>query len=530
MATRIGGDGSGAFADRVAPDENAGSAARDGAAVVVDGIEKRFGAVRALRGVSVEIAAGTIHALVGENGAGKSTLGKVIAGVVSPDGGDLRVDGRRRRYASPRDALADGITIIAQELALVPRRSVAENVFLGGLPRRLGQLDRGALRQRYADLVAHAGFALPADTLVGDLRLADQQKVEILRGIAQRARLIVMDEPTAALAHDESAQLLAIVRGLRDQGTTVVYVSHFLEEVLAVADTVTVMRDGQVVETVAAADETEAGLVSKMLGRPLDAAFPPRRPVADAAPEVLRVAGLSAGRAFEDVSFTVAAGEVVGFAGLVGSGRSEIAHALAGSLRPTAGTVELDGRVVAPRTPAAATQLGIALLPESRKSQGLLLGRSVAENVALPHLRELSRWGVVGRSRERAAVEAVTGRMDVRPPNVAAAVGDLSGGNQQKVLFAKWLLRSPRLLIADEPTRGVDIGAKRAIYDLLMELAGQGMAIVLISSELEEVLGLSHRVCVMRAGRLAGTFAGDDINEPAVMSAAFGSDDLGRSS
>jgi ABC-type sugar transport system ATPase subunit len=339
-----------------------------------------------------------------------------------------------------------------------------------------------------------------------------------------------MDEPTAALARDESNRLFDIVRGLRAQGTTIVYVSHFLDEVLALADAVTVMRDGLVVETTPAAQETQARLIQKMIGRPLDAAFPPRRPVPAGAPEVLRVQGLSAGSAFADVSFTVAAGEVVGFAGLIGSGRSEVAHAIAGSLRPTAGTVQLDGRPIAPRSPAAATRLGIALLPEARKTQGLVLGRSIAENVALPHLSDLARWGFVRRRRERTAVEAVADRLDVRAPDVRTAVGALSGGNQQKVLFAKCLLRSPRLLIADEPTRGVDIGAKRAIYDLLVELAGQGMAIVLISSELEEVLALSHRVCVMRAGRLAGTFAGDAISEAAVMAAAFGSEDHGRSS
>lgn len=503
----------------------ASAPARTGAAVIAEGLQKRFGVVQALRDVSVTIAPGTIHALVGENGAGKSTLGKLIGGVHTPDGGRLLVDGQTRRYRSPHDALVDGVTMVAQELALVPGRSVAENVFLGSMPRRLGVVDGRRLRERYEELVARVGFALPADAAVGGLRLADQQKVEILRGVASGARLIVMDEPTAALTRDEAEQLFGIVRGLREQGTTIVYVSHFLEEVLMLADVVTVLRDGRVIDTGPARAETEGGLIRKMIGRELDGVFPPRRPVAAEAREVLRVRGLCAGRAIDDVSFEVRAGEVLGFAGLVGSGRSEVAHAIAGALRRTAGTIELDGRRVAPRSPAAAVRLGISLLPESRKTQGLVLGRSIAENVTLPHLADVSRLGVVGRRRERREVEEIAGRMGVRAPSVTVPVSHLSGGNQQKVLFAKWLLRQPRVLIADEPTRGVDVGAKRAIYDLLAAVAQRGeMGIVLISSELEEVLALSHRVCVMRAGRIVATLAGGLESEGAVMAAAFGSD------
>ncbi|MBS1870264.1 MAG: sugar ABC transporter ATP-binding protein [Actinobacteria bacterium] len=501
--------------------------APSGAAVALENVGKTFGAVRALHQVSVRVEPGTIHALVGENGAGKSTLGKIIAGVHAPDAGQVIVDGRRRRYGSPHDALRDGVTIVAQELALMPRRSVAENVVLGDFPSRLGCLDRHALRRRYDALVEQAGFVLPADALVGDLRLADQQKVEILRALARGARLIVMDEPTAALAQEETEQLLAIVRALRDQGTTIVYVSHFLTEVLAVADTVTVLRDGRLIATAPAREETEAGLIAKMIGRSLDAAFPPRPAVPDKAPAVLRVRGLSAGNAIHDVSFEVRAGEVLGFAGLVGSGRSEVALAISGALRPEAGSVELDGRPIAPRSPGGATRLGIALLPESRKTQGLILGRSIAENVALPHLRHVSRFGVVSRRRERRVTSEVATRLDVRAPSVATPVGALSGGNQQKVLFAKALLRPPRVLIADEPTRGVDIAAKRAIYDLIVGLARDGMAVVLISSELEEVLALAHRVCVMRAGRIVSTLDGGDVSEQAVMVAAFGSDEAG---
>ncbi|MBS1870276.1 MAG: sugar ABC transporter ATP-binding protein [Actinobacteria bacterium] len=507
--------------------EQARGASQTGATVVVEHVDKRFGVVRALQDVSVTIRAGTIHALVGENGAGKSTLGKVMAGVHAPDSGQLIVDGRPRRYRSPRDSLADGVTIVAQEVILVPLRSVEENVFLGHPPARLGQIDRRRLREQYEELVERAGFALPPDALVAELRLADQQKVEILRGLARGARLIVMDEPTAALTRDEAEQLFGITRALRERGTTIVYVSHFLKEVLELADTITVLRDGRVIDTAPAGEETESGLVSKMIGRSLDRAFPPRRPVPADAPEVLRVRGVSAGGAIHDVSFEVRAGEVLGFAGLVGSGRSELAHAVIGAMRRTAGTIELDGQVVTPRSPADAKRLGIALLPESRKTQGLVLGRSITENVTLPHLADFSTWGAISPRRERRAVEEIAARLDVRTRSIGAPVRDLSGGNQQKVLFAKWLLRPPRVLIADEPTRGVDVGAKRAIYDLIVALAAEGMAIVLISSELEEVLSLSHRVCVMRAGRLDATLSGDEIDEERVVAAAFGSEPAG---
>ncbi len=503
-------------------------AVQPGASVWVEGVDKRFGVVRALRDVTVTIEPGTVHALVGENGAGKSTLGKMIAGVHAPDGGRMLVDGSPRRYGSPRDALADGVTIVAQELALVPRRTVAENVFLGDLPRRAGYIDVRALRRRYEELSDRAGFVPPpGDELVANLRLADQQKVEILRGIAQGARLIVMDEPTAALTHDQAEGLFTIVRALREQGTTIVYVSHFLKEVLDLADAVTVLRDGRVIDTQPAAEATEEGLISKMIGRSLDVAFPPRPAVAEDAPTVLSVRNLSAAHAVEDISFDVRAGEVLGVAGLIGSGRSEVAHAISGALRITAGTIELDGKPIAPRSPGHATRLGIALLPESRKAQGLLLSRSIAENVSLPHLAGLSRLGVVTRQRERRDVGAIVERLGVRAPSVDTPVANLSGGNQQKVLFAKSLMRPPKLLIADEPTRGVDIGAKRAIYDLIVDLANRGMAIVLISSELEEVVALSHRVCVMRAGRLVATLGADEITEEAVINAAFDSDSHG---
>jgi simple sugar transport system ATP-binding protein/ribose transport system ATP-binding protein len=484
-------------------------------------LSKSFGGVQALREVSVEIARGSIHALVGENGAGKSTLGKVIAGVLSQDAGELLVDGRPVHFRSPRDGLDLGVTMIAQEISLVPSRSVIENVFLGIESRRMYVLDRRGLRARYAELRRDVGFDIPPHVPVGALRLADQQKVEIMRAVARRAQLIVMDEPTAALTAEESQQLFAEVRALRERGTTIVYVSHFLDEVLGLVDTVTVLRDGKLVKTVPAARETPASLVTAMLGRPMEMAFPPKSaPPADAR-VVLSVDGLETRKLLREISFDVRAGEIVGLAGLVGSGRSEVAHALFGADRRTAGEIRLDGEKLALTSPRQAVHKGIALLPESRKEQGLLMGRSITENVTLPHLQAVSRLGVKRGRHERGETAELIRKLDVRTPRSSTSVDALSGGNQQKVLFAKWLFKPPKLLIADEPTRGVDVGAKRAIYELIHSLAASGMAVLLISSELEEVLGLAHRVVVLRAGRIEARLEGDEITEEAVMAAAF---------
>jgi len=484
-------------------------------------LTKRFGGVHAVKGVSVAIAAGSVHGLVGENGAGKSTLSKMIGGVHAPDGGELRVDGRPVRFASPRDALAEGIAMIAQEIALVPARTVIENVFLGLEPRRAGVVQTRELRRRYAELEARTGFGLPADARVGDLRTAEQQKVEILRAIARDARVILMDEPTAALTIDESRRLLDIIRRLAADGTSVVLVSHHLEEVLDVCDAVTVMRDGALVRTGPAKDETPESLVQAMLGRDLELMAPAhRRPKPDA-PVVLEARGLRRAGALDDVSLQLRAGEIVGLAGLVGSGRTEVARALFGADRLDAGEVRMGGRRLRLRHPRDAIRSGIAMLPESRKDEGLLMLRSVRENASLTTVAQLARAGVVRRRAERDQARALADRLDVRAASLEQPVVGLSGGNQQKVLFAKWLARRPTVLLADEPTRGVDIGAKRQIHDLLVDLARDGMAVLLISSEIEEVLSLSHRVLVMRAGRIVEEIPGDVATEENVMRAAF---------
>ncbi|MCI0344799.1 MAG: sugar ABC transporter ATP-binding protein [Chloroflexi bacterium] len=487
------------------------------------GITKTFGGTVALDGVSLAIRAGSVHAFVGENGAGKSTLGKILAGVHAPDSGMLLLRGRPVGFGSPREALSEGIAIVAQELALVPRMTVAENVFLGVEPQRRGFVDRGEIARRFRALAADAGFDLPADAPVGRLPIARQQQVEILRALAREASLIVLDEPTAALSGPDAERLHEIVRGLAAAGRTVALVSHFLGEVLGLADTVTILRDGRVVRSGPTAAESEATLISGMLGRTIERTYPARRPPPADAPVVLRVAGLSA-PGVRDVSLEVRAGEIVALAGLIGAGRSELARAIFGAAPRTAGSVELGGADDATprrwRSPAEALAAGLAFLPESRADDGLLLRRPVRENVSLASLPRLSRFGIVPRGEERRRVRGVLEETDVRG-HAEQPVATLSGGNQQKVLFARMLLAGPRLLIADEPTRGVDVGAKRQIYDLLAELAADGLGVLFVSSELEEVLGMAHRVLVMRGGRVSAELRGDEMTEAAILEAAF---------
>ncbi len=497
------------------------SAAAQDIHVEARGVAKRFGGVQALAGIDLAIRRGTIHGLVGENGAGKSTLGKIIAGVHRPDGGELWVNRRRVTYHSPRDALADGITLIAQEPTLVPHRSVLENVFLGIESARLGVVDTREMRRRYRDLVGEAHLDLPPDALTRTLRVADRQKAEIMRAIARGAEMVVMDEPTSALTTDEAQRLFGIIRRLRERGTTIVFISHFLEEVLALVDTVTVLRDGRLVRTSPAADETPERLVMGMIGRAVERAFPEKVfPLPDA-PVVLSVRNLSKAGAFENVSFEIRAGEILGLAGLIGSGRTEVARAVFGADRRDAGEIHVNGAPVRIRVPRDALRAGIVMLPEDRKAQGLVLLRSIAENVTLPHLEAVSQYGVVATRPERQGTLDLMARLEVRAKGPGTPVNTLSGGNQQKVLFAKWLFRRPRVLIADEATRGVDVGTKRAINELIHRLAAEGMAVLLISSEHEEVLGLAHRILVLRTGRVVAEFDRHAMSEEVVLHAAF---------
>jgi ABC-type sugar transport system ATPase subunit len=484
-------------------------------------VSKRFGGAQALQEADLRVTAGTVHALVGENGAGKSTLAKIVGGVYRPDSGTLLVHGAAVDFRHPADALAAGIVTIAQEVALAPTRSVIENVYLGIEPTRGGFVGRKALRRRYQELDELTGFGIPPDVLVRTLRLADQQKVEILRALARDAKLILMDEPTASLSRTDAERLHDVVRELCQRGTTILYVSHFLKEVLGIAEAVTVLRDGRVVSSGPTARETPASLVTAMLGRSIDLAFPPKRAVPAGSPAVLSVRGLVGHGVSRPVDLDVRAGEIVGLAGLVGAGRTELARLIFGAARASAGVVMIDGQRVDLRNPRAAIRAGIALIPESRKDQGLFLTHSIASNVSLPFLPEVERAGFISRSREREAASALMQSLDVRAQSPVDKVGALSGGNQQKVLFAKWLFKTPKVLLADEPTRGVDVGAKSAIYKIIHALADQGVAVLVISSETEELVGLCHRILVMRSGSVVAEFDDESADEESVTRAAF---------
>jgi ABC-type sugar transport system ATPase subunit len=489
--------------------------------ISVRGLGKSFDGTHALSGVDVDIAPGTIHALVGENGAGKSTLGKILAGVHQPDTGTIRLDSREVSFQSPRDALAHGITIVAQEIALVGTRSVVENIFLGSEVHTGPFVRTKRLRQLFDELVTDTGIDVPGDALVSELSIADQQRVEILRALARDVDVIVMDEPTARLATHEAEALMGIFDRLRARGKTIVFVSHFLEEVLSVSDTVTVLCDGEVVDGGKAAEFTPGSLIAAMIGRSLESAFPPKAATGPGE-TVLSVSGLSREGAFEDVSLDVGAGEIVVITGLVGSGRSEVLRSIYGLEPPTSGEITYRGQPAAFRHPRQAIDAGMALIPESRKTEGLFLGFSLASNVSLPHLARFSRAGFV---RARAAARAAADRMTavgVRARSATVEAGLLSGGNQQKILFARSFMADLGLLLADEPTRGVDVAAKRQIYDLLVGQAANGTGVLLVSSEMEEVIGLAHTVVVMRQGRVVGRLRGSDIRESAIAELAFG--------
>jgi len=471
-------------------------------------ITKHFGETRALEQVSLPVQAGRIHALVGENGAGKSTLGKIIAGTVRQDSGTLHLDGQQLALRTPRDALRLGITMISQELALLPARSVEANILLGIERSRWGHVDRAAARQQIAEVCQRVDFGLDMRAKVGTLRIADQQKVEILKALVRQARIVVMDEPTASLSYPEAQALMETMRMLRAQGTALVFISHHLDEVLEIADSITVLRNGRVVGSGPATDYTRSELIIQMLGKPLEASFP-ARPAPPKPEPVLEVRGLS-GSAFSDVSFRLQRGEILGVAGLIGSGRSELMRAIVGADHRSAGSVFLDGRERNFRSPHQAMAHGLYLIGESRKEHGLFLNRSVVDNVSIAALAQFTRAGVVRRRTERHQAMAAIARTDVRATSVFAPIARLSGGNQQKVLFSRVWLCKPKILIVDEPTRGVDVGAKFAIHELLVDLVQDGVSVVVVSSEHEEVIGLSHRLLVMRMGRIVSEFTGPD--------------------
>ena len=485
------------------------------------GVEKRYGAVHALREATVALRAGEVRALVGENGAGKSTLVKTMAGVVRPDAGEVYVDGAPVSFASPADARAAGIAVIYQEPTLFPDLSVAENVVMGRHP--LGSLRRIDRRAMHSDVQAQLdrlGVRLSAERPVRGLSIADQQIVEIAKALSFEARVLIMDEPTAALSGPEVERLFGVVRSLRDRGSAVLFISHRLEEVFALCQTLTVMRDGAVVYDATTADLDEDELVRRMVGREIGALFPKQD--AQIGGPVLEVSRLTREGVFTDVSFDVRAGEIVALAGLVGAGRSEVARAIFGVDRADGGEVRVGGTRLRPGRPTAAMRAGVGFVPEDRRQQGLVMDLSIERNATMTRTASLARGGFVRTAAERALAADWATRLQLRYHRLSDEVGTLSGGNQQKVVLAKWLATDPKLLIVDEPTRGIDVGTKAEVHRLLSELAGRGLAILMVSSELPEVLGMADRVLVMHEGRLTSELSRAEATEEAVIRAATG--------
>jgi ABC-type sugar transport system ATPase subunit len=480
-------------------------------AVRFEGITKRFPGVQALIDVTLSVAAGSCHALCGENGAGKSTLGKILAGIYAPDEGRLFVNDREVRFAGPRDAFAAGVGMVHQELAFCENLSVAENLCLGALPVSRGLVDRRAVARRAREMLAAIGADLDVTRRLGELPIAQQQVVQIAVAVGGGARIIVFDEPTSSLSQPEAERLYELIAQLKSRGVTCIYVTHRMAEVYRLCDTISVLRDGRHVATRPAADLSEPDLVHLMIGRPVAAYFGQSAADANAAQpereELLRVDHLSSDGRFEDVSFSVHAGEVVGLAGLVGAGRSDVAETIFGARERTGGRVIISGRDARVSSPADAIHLGVALVPEDRKRQGLVLSESGRRNTSLPLLDRLSRLTWLKQSEERALVERHFHMLRVRAPDIDAPVAGLSGGNQQKIVLARWLAANAKILILDEPTRGVDVGAKAEIHALIGELAAKGAGVLLISSELPELLSLSTRILVLRGGRLVGEMA-----------------------
>lgn len=485
-------------------------------------IRKAFGGVVALHDASLRLRAGTVHALLGENGAGKSTLIKVLAGVYRPDGGQIEMAGQPVAFDNPAQARDAGMAVIYQEPTLFPDLSVAENIFMGRHPidPRFRRIHWTVLRREVRELLQRVGLSLDPGERLRGLSVADQQLVEVAKALSLHARVVVMDEPTASLTPSEVERLFGIVRQLRDDGVAIVFIGHRLEEIFAVSDQITVLRDGTYVGTFDTSDLTPERAVALMVGRPLETLYSRKR--AQAGEPVLRVDRLRREGVFTDISFEVRAGEIVGLAGLVGAGRTEVARAVFGIDRLDEGTVTLDGRVVRFDSPRAAVRAGLSYVPEDRQAQGLVLPLPIFQNVTLPLLREMTRSGLLQPSRERALADEYGRRLRLRARSVRQPARDLSGGNQQKVVLAKWLATRPRILILDEPTRGIDVGAKAEVHRLMGELASSGLAILMISSELPEILAMSDRVLVMREGRLVAEFQHGDADQERIMAAAAG--------
>jgi ribose transport system ATP-binding protein len=481
-------------------------------------IAKSFGGVHALRGVDFDVQSGEVHALIGENGAGKSTLMRVLGGEMPPNSGEIRVDGKITELNGPRAARAHGIAIIHQELALAPDLSVAENIFLGELS---GVISWGALRRRAAELIASLGFDIDPARRVSSLAVAHQQVVEIAKALSRKVKIIVFDEPTAVLSAQDAERLQEIIGRLRAEGVGVVYISHRLEEILSISDRVTVMKDGQVVGTKPAAELTIDAMIRMMVGRPMAALFPEKglRTIGE---ERLAVRDLQAGRLVRGVTFSVRAGEIVGLGGLVGSGRTEVARVIFGADPLESGVILLDGKEEKIRSPKDAVEAGVCLVPEDRKGQGVVLDAPIRINATMARLSAVvNRFGFVRQALERKLVGDLASSLKLKASRIDAPVSTLSGGNQQKVVLAKWFHAGGNVIILDEPTRGVDVGAKSEIYGIVLKLAEAGKAVLVISSEHQELFGLCDRILVMGEGQLRGELKPPDYSEERLLSLAI---------
>jgi ribose transport system ATP-binding protein len=482
------------------------------------GIGKSYGAVKVLHGIDLDVRDGELVALLGENGAGKSTLSSIVSGLTPPDGGTMSWEGAPYAPASPGDAIRHGLGLIHQEMRLLPDLSIAENVFVGRLPMRNGAIDRAAMNRRAGEHLRALGLDVSPSRPVRGLSVAAQQQVEIAKALTLGARLLILDEPTAALGLAETQQLFAQIRRLKAEGVSFIYVSHRLEEIAQIADRVVVLRDGHLVATHDTAQVPVSTLLRDMVGRAIDRIFPEMRPPSDRT--VIRIEGLtSAAGAFHDIGFSVRAGEVFGIAGIVGAGRTELVRAIAGADPVASGTITLDVDALRLGRPDEAIRRGIVLVPEDRKGQGVVLDHSIADNLALGNADRLSRRGWLLPETVTAFATGLVQRLGVKGRPEQSA-GSLSGGNQQKVVIARWVARNPRVFILDEPTRGIDMGARAAIYDVIAGLAADGMAVIVVSSDLEEVLGLAHTVMVLARGRQMGVLPRDTASNVRVMELA----------
>ena len=491
------------------------------------GVHKAFGAVKALRGANLSLLRGQVTALVGENGAGKSTLVKTLAGLYQQDQGHVLLDGQEVSFRDPLHARESGIAVIYQEPTMFPDLTVAENIFMGRQPLgRFRRIDRKLMRQMAVELFAQLGVKIDPDRIAQGLSIADQQVVEIAKAISLNARVLIMDEPTAALSGVEVERLFAVTRTLQDRGAAVLFISHRFEEVFALADWITVMRDGAHVVTAPAAELSVDQVIRQMVGRDVASLFPKQD--AEIGDVALEIRQLSRKGVFHDISFTVNAGEIVGLSGLVGAGRSEVARAIFGVDKYDAGEVVVRGKALKPLSPSAAMAAGVGLVPEDRRKQGLVMELPVSRNLTLTLRHKLSRFGLLSNRSEAATTSEWAKRLQIKAGSPNSPISTLSGGNQQKVVLGKWLATGPKILIIDEPTRGIDVGTKSEVHRLISELAGNGLAVLMISSELPEILGMSDRVLVMHEGRITAELSRSEATEETVMTAATGVDSANK--